>query len=348
VKEKETAMSLRSLSSVLTVTTLISLPITVVGQGDAKPAAKPAPKTAAKAPKGLRTAWGAPDLQGVWSVSTTTPMERPAELADKAFLTPEEAAAWSKKVIENRNTDKRRQGSADVTAAYNDAWYDYGTKFGKNLRTSLIIDPPNGRMPPLTPDGQKRAAATIPVSGFQDNRLLDSWLDRGVWERCITRGVPDVMLPTAYNNNYRIVQTPDTVAILTEMIHDVRIIPLDGRPHLDPNVRQWMGNSIGHWEGDTLVVDVRNFTEKTSFRGSRENLHVTERFTRTAPDLLTYQVTIDDPTTFTKPWTIEMPANLSDGAMYEYACHEGNLSMEHALSGSRAAEKAQKEAAERK
>src|SRR5262249_3405837 len=145
-------------------------------------------------------------------------------------------------------------------------------------------------------------------------------------------------LPTAYNNNYRIVQTPDTVAILAEMIHDVRIIPIDGRDHISPKIRQWMGNSIGHWEGDTLVVDTTNFTEKTSFRGARQNLHLIERFTRVSSGVLNYQVTIDDPSTFTRPWTIEMPAIPTEGEMYEYACHEGNSSMEHALSGSRAKE----------
>jgi hypothetical protein len=159
--------------------------------------------------------------------------------------------------------------------------------------------------------------------------------------------VPDVMLPTAYNNNYRIVQTPDFVAILAEMIHDVRIIPLDGRPHLGSSIRQWMGDSRGHWEGDTLVVDTTNFTGTTSFRGSGENLHLTERFTRVDRNMVKYEVTVDDPKTFTKPWTIEVPATRAEGTMYEYACHEGNYSMVHALSGSRAAEKEAEEAAKK-
>jgi hypothetical protein len=156
------------------------------------------------------------------------------------------------------------------------------------------------------------------------------------------------MLPTAYNNNYEILQTPLYVVILAEMIHDARIIPLDGRPRLDARLRQWMGTPRGHWDGDTLVVETTNFTNKTTFRGSSEGLHLTERFTRVAPDLLRYQATIDDPTTFTKPWTIEVPATPADGRIFEYACHEGNYSMTNALSGSRAAEKAQEETAKQK
>jgi hypothetical protein len=309
-----------------------------VAAGQAKPS--PAKPKAATNGDGstLRTSWGAPDLQGVWSTATTTPMERPAELAGKEFLTAEEAAEWSKRMITQRDTDRRREGNADVTAAYNNAWYDYGTKAVPTRRTSLVVDPRDGRVPALTPEGQKRAASAIPNSGFQDQRILGSWLDRGLWERCITRGVPDVMLPTAYNNNYQIFQTPDTVAILAEMIHDVRIIPLDGRPALGSGIRQWMGSSRGHWEGNTLVVNTTNFTDKTSFRGSGENLRLIERFTRVSRDLLKYEVTVEDSTTFAKPWTIEIPATPTDGKIFEYACHEGNYAMVHALAGSRAKE----------
>jgi hypothetical protein len=331
-------MSLRTFASGLMLAGSVACPaMLVAGQATAS-ATKDRTTTAGNTATRFRTSWGAPDLQGVWSTATTTPLERPAELAGKEFLTPEEAAEWSKRMVTQRDTDRRREGNADVTAAYNNAWYDYGTKAVSTRRTSLIVDPSDGRVPPLTAEGQKRAAAAIPNSGFQDGRILGSWLDRGLWERCITRGLPDVMLPTAYNNNYQIVQTPDTVAILAEMIHDVRVIPLDGRPHLTPGLRQWMGNSRGHWEGDTLVVDTTGFTDKTTFRGSSENLHLTERFTRTERDLLIYRVTIDDSTTFTKPWTIEIPATPADGTLYEYACHEGNYAMVHALSGSRAKE----------
>ena len=294
-----------------------------------------------------RTSWGAPDLQGVWSTATVTPFERPKEFADKETLTEHEAAEYAKHVTDARNVDLRRQvgQNSDVTSAYNDAWYDRGTRVIPTRRTSLVIDPPDGRIPPLTPEGQARAARAIPQSGIQEFRIVDSWLDRGIWERCITRGVPDVMLPTAYNNNYRIVQTKDTVAILAEMIHDVRVIPLDNRPHLPSNLRQWMGDSRGRWEGDTLVVDTTNFTNKTVFRGASENLHLTERFTRLDKNTLQYRVTVDDPTTFTRPWTIELPAVRMDAEIYEYACHEGNYAMRNLLSASRAAER---QAAEKK
>src|SRR5713101_284814 len=173
---------------------LIPLPAPVAGQTPQR-AAKTNTPADAKSPTVPRTAWGAPDLQGTWSTATTTPLERPAELAGKEFFTAEEAAEFSKRVVGQRDTDRRREGNADVTAAYNNAWYDYGTKSVATRRTSLIVDPPDGRVPPLTPEGQKRTAAAIPNSGFQDGRILGSWLDRGLWERCITRGVPDVMLP---------------------------------------------------------------------------------------------------------------------------------------------------------
>jgi hypothetical protein len=287
-----------------------------------------------------RTAWGHPDLQGVWSSATVTPMERPKEFADKPVLTPEEAAAYAKRIVDQRNVDlNRTPGNRDVTSAYNDHWYDRGSRVVPTYRTSLVIDPPDGRIPALTPEGQQRAAAAIPQSGIQEFRIVNSWLDRGLWERCITRGVPDVMLPTAYNNNYRIFQTQDYVAILAEMIHDVRMIPLDGRPSLPSSIRQWMGSSRGRWEGDTLVVETSNFTSKTTYRGSQDNLKLTERFRRLDADTLVYQVTIEDPTTFTRPWTIELPATRADGEIYEYACHEGNYGMFNLLSASRAAEK---------
>jgi hypothetical protein len=294
-----------------------------------------------------RTSWGQPDLQGIWSAATVTPFERPPEFAGKEFITAEEAEAFAKRVVDARNVDLRRKvgDNSDVTSAYNDHWYDRGTKMGSTRRTSLVVDPPDGRIPPLTPEGKARAERAIPQSGIQRFTIVGSWLDRGIWERCITRGVPDVMLPTAYNNNYRIFQSKDTVAILAEMIHDARVIPLDNRPHLPPGIRQWMGDSRGHWEGDTLVVDTTNFTNKTVFRGSSENLHLTERFTRIDRDTLQYRVTIDDPTTFTRPWTIELPAARMDGDIYEYACHEGNYGMRNLLSASRAAEREEAEKA---
>jgi hypothetical protein len=271
-----------------------------------------------------------------------TPLERPTELGDREVLTAEEAAEFSERTVAQRNVDAARErgSNRDVTSAYNNFWYDRGTSVIPTRRTSLVVDPPDGKVPPLTAEGAARAAAAIPYSGSQDGTVIPaSWLDRGLWERCITRGVPGVMLPGAYNNNYQIFQTPDHVVILAEMIHDARIIPLDGRPHLGTGLRQWMGDPRGRWEGDVLVVETRNFTDKTTYRGSAEGLHLIERFSRIDADTLHYQVTISDPSTFTRPWTVALPAATTGGRLYEYACHEGNYGMANLLTGARAREK---------
>jgi len=310
---------------------LLLVTVSVAGQSGSRSAKTRTPP---------RTADNRPDLQGIWTFGTVTPLERPIEFVGKS-LTSEEVAQFEKNAIEAGDAD-RRVGigtDADASRAYNQFWYEDKRLIG-GKQTELIIDPPDGRIPPLTPDGQARAARAIPIYGFQDSRMLASWLDRGLWERCITRGLPDVMLPAQYNENYQIFQTPDYVVILAEMIHDARIIPLDGRPHIGAGIRQWMGNSRGRWEGDTLIVDTTNFTDKTTFHGAQENLHLTERFRRLDENTLDYQVTIDDPTTFTRPWTVKFPARQSQQPMYEYACHEGNYAMEHVLRGMRATEKA--------
>lgn len=285
-----------------------------------------------------RTADGQPDLEGVWTNATVTPLERPADLAGKTFFTPQEAAVYEKQVVENANVDRRRSDvTADVGLAYNEAWWDRGTHVVKTLRTSLIVDPSDGKIPALTPDGERRAAALA-----EQRRLhpADGPEDRGLTERCIlwpTAGPP--MMPSVYNNNYQIFQGPGYVAIMVEMIHDVRIISLDGRPHLPSSVRQWLGDSRGHWEGNTLVVETTNFTNKTRFRGSSENLHLIERFTRTDPDTILYEYTVNDPATWTKPWTAQVTMTKSDSRVYEYACHEGNYGMAGILQGARADEK---------
>ena len=285
-----------------------------------------------------RTSWGHPDLQGVWSTATITPLERPPELADKQFFSPEEVAEHERQTLERTNRD-RRDGTAeaDVARAYNDFWWDTGTRIVPTRRTALIIDPPDGRVPPLTAEAQKRLAALAEARKMRGP--ADHPEDRNLWERCITRGVPTVMLPQPYNNNYQIVQTEHHVLILAEMIHDARIIPLDGRPHPPAHLRFWLGDSVGRWEGDTLVVETTNFTDKTSYRGSGENLRLVERFQRTTADILLYQVTVHDPSTFTRPWTIELPARQSDGEVYEYACHEANYGLEGILKGHRAQER---------
>jgi hypothetical protein len=285
-----------------------------------------------------RTPWGHPDLQGTWSTATITPFERPAELAGKEFLTAQEAAEFERLTLERTNRDRRDGGAAaDVARAYNDFWWDSGTRIVPTRRTSLVIDPPDGRIPPLTADAQRQQ--DLLAQARKQRGPADNPEDRNLWERCITRGLPTVMLPQVYNNNYEILQTPDYVVIHTEMIHDARIIPLDGRTHAPDRVRFWMGDSVGHWEGDTLVVETTNFTNKTNYRGSGDNLRLVERFRRTAPDVLLYQVTIDDPSTFTRPWTVELPARPSEGRIYEYACHEGNYGLEGILRGHRAEEK---------
>jgi len=293
-----------------------------------------APAAGWKAP---RTSWGHPDLQGIWSTATITPLERPDDLAGKAVFTEAEAAAYERDIVTRSNRDRRDGGATlDVSRAYNDFWWDTGNRIVRTRRTSLVIDPPDGRVPALTADAQRRQDERLKIRNQRGP--ADNPEDRSLWERCVVRGVPNVMLPQPYNNNYQIFQTRDYVVILAEMIHDARIVPLDGRPHLPAGLREWMGDSVGRWEGDTLVVDTTNFTDKTSYRGSGENLHLVERFTRTAPDVLLYQVTIDDPTTFTRPWTIELPAVPSDGEIYEYACHEGNYGLEGILRGHRAEE----------
>ncbi|MGH9387146.1 MAG: hypothetical protein ACRD2N_22990 [Vicinamibacterales bacterium] len=293
-----------------------------------------------------RTSWGHPDFQAIWSTATITPFERPAETSGKAFLTASEAAEFERQTMVSSNRDRRDGGAeADVARAYNEFWWDRGTKVVPTLRTSLVVDPPDGRIPALTPEAQKRVDEAAAARKLHP---ADNPEDRNVWERCITRGVPTAMLPQPYNNNYQIFQTSDHVVILAEMIHDARVIPLDGRPHLPSRVRTWLGDSVGKWEGDTLVVETTNFTDKFSYRGSSEHMRLVERLTRTADDILMYQVTIDDPAAFTRPWTVELPARRSLEPMYEYACHEANYGLEGILKGHRAEERVAAEATAKK
>ena len=309
-------------------------------------------KTAAKTWAPPLTPDGQPDLQGVWSNSTLTPLERPSQFKGKEFLTEDEAAQYEKQLLKESNRDRRDGGAdADLGRAYNDAWYDSGTVV-KKRRTSLVIDPPDGRIPPFTPEAQKREDARAEERRKKGPEPADSWEDRSLSERCITRGAPK--LPGGYNNNFQIVQTPDYVAILQEMIHDIRIIPLDGRPHIDKNIPQWLGDSRGQWEGKTLVVDTRNFDERIVFntfnccRGAGVNLHVVERFTRVDANTIDYQYTVDDPTTYTRPFTVSIPMTKTEAPIYEYACHEGNYGMKNLLSAARAQEKAAEAAAKTK
>jgi len=296
-----------------------------------------------------RTADGQPDLQGVWDFSTITPLERPTALGNKQTLTDEEAAAFEKEENRRLNRDliDPKKGGAQYppggVVPYNEFWYDRGNKVVGSKRTSLIVDPPNGQLPPMTPAGQKRADERAVASRADQagHGPADSWEDRPLQERCImgfNAGPP--MTPGAYNNNVQLFQTPGYVTILTEMVHDARIVPLDGRPHLPQHVRQWKGDSRGRWDGNTLVVDTANFYRETSMRGSTAGVHLVERFTRVDPDTLLYEFTVTDPTTWTRPWTASVPMTRSKNPIYEYACHEGNYGMTNLLSGARALEKA--------
>ncbi|OLC49970.1 MAG: hypothetical protein AUH43_06525 [Acidobacteria bacterium 13_1_40CM_65_14] len=283
-----------------------------------------------------RTPDGHPDLQGIWDYRSATPLERPKQFADKEFMTAEEVAAYEQRALERE--DGRPPDDPRTEQSVHPAWWlDYGKTVVKTRRTSLIVDPPDGKIPPLTTEGQARAAARRAAA--RTHGPADSYENRGLFERCLTRGVPDGMLPGPYNNNLQVYQTPGYVVLFTEMIHDARIVPMDGRPHGGPTVRRWLGDSRGHWEGDTLVVDTINFTDKTNFRGSGATLHLVERFTRLDADTLEYRFTVDDRTTWTRPWTVAYPMAKTQGPVYEYACHEGNYGLMDILSGARAEER---------
>ena len=302
------------------------------------------PETPAKPWKLSRTADGQPDLQGFWTNTTYVPLERPKNVT-KAFYTKEEVAENIKRAaaIEEEQTEPG-------TVA--DVHYDF-TQFGLdrsqgplalNLRTSLIVDPPDGRIPPMTADGLRRAAERAEAR----KRLgpLDAAQGQPLSVRCIIMDrIGPPMLAGAYNNNYQIVQVPGYVMILVEMIHDVRIIPLDGRPQLPASVRQWTGSYRGRWEGDTLVVESTNFNGKNPFQGSSENMRLIERFTRVDENTMRYQFTIDDPSTWTRPWSAEVPWAKTIGPLFEHACHEGNYGLANILAGARAEEKRAAEAA---
>jgi hypothetical protein len=288
-----------------------------------------------------RTSDGRPDLQGTFDFATATPLERPAALKDKAVLTEAEAAAYEKQQRENRKRIDDAPPPGQV-GGYNEFWYEFGTKVVGDRRTSLITDPLDGRLPPLTPDGQKRADERR----ARLRRLAEGPEDRDVSERCLlgyNSGPP--MMPVGYNQHVQIVQTHDYVMLHNEMVHTARIIPLDGRPHPPQAVKSWSGDSRGRWEGDTLVVETKNFNENTwnQFSGWSwavdGNLSLVERFSVVDADKVLYQFTVTDPTTWTRPWTASVPLRRTTDLMFEYACHEGNEGMEGILRGARALER---------
>ncbi len=295
-----------------------------------------------------RTASGHPDLQAVWSNAILTPLERPPEFGNQAFLTEEQANAYrDQRLQETFRGDRPENVETDVSFAYNDFWWDWGEDIARTRRTSLIIDPPDGRLPALTPEAQRRRDERIarriehPADGPEDRLLRERCI---LWDGNNDSGAGPPMMPSAYNNNFQLVQTEDYVLLLKEMVHETRIVPLDRRPHLPENIRQWLGSSRGYWEGDTLVIETRNLTDKTFYQGASENMHLTERFTRVADDVLLYEFTVDDPAAFERPWTAQIPTVKLDGLIYEFACHETNRGMLGLLSGARAEEAAALEA----
>jgi hypothetical protein len=293
----------------LLVAAFVLSPSAGAGQSGPAPDAPPTAPAGAWTPP--KTAWGAPDLDGVWNFGTMTPLERSAAFAGKVVLTVEEATSFERQTIERR---------ANTNATAGPDWWDQENNVLKNRRTSLIVDPADGRIPAPSPEGRARAAATGRRPGRNAPEAPE---DLTLSERCIlwgTTGPP--MMPAVYNNNVQFIQTREYVVIFTEMIHDFRIVPMDGRPHGD--VPRLLGDSRGRWEGQTLVVDTVGFTGKTGFRGSSERLHLVERFTRTAADTIEYTYTVEDPSTWTRPWTASLTMTRIPGLIYEYACHEGN------------------------
>jgi hypothetical protein len=318
----------------------------------AQEAVPPAPIFTLVAPRGWkvpRLADGKPDFQGIWTNKTITPFERPADLGNKEFFTPDEAREYAQRTLERANRDNRTDDVNDVLSAYNAFWWDSGTSLLPNMRTSIVIDPPNGRIPALTAERRAALEAEREALRVRCERPGCAVANNGqpapadepqaldLMTRCMSFGTVVPMLPSAYNNNYQIVQAEGMVAINTEMVHQVRRVPTTGKPPLPANVRQWFGDSRGRWEGDTLVVETANFTGQFFGRmaAADENLRITERFTLTAPDLLLYRFTVEDPTAWTAPWTGEIPLTRIDGLLYEYACHEGNRGMENILRAAR-------------
>jgi hypothetical protein len=286
-----------------------------------------------------RAADGHPDFQGVWTNQTLTPLERPAALSGKASLSDAEARQYAKDFLETSSSDRRDGGAqVDVNRAYPDYFLDRGTELAVvdgQRRTSLIVDPVDGRIP-YRPGRSGRRADGRPTGDASAN--YDDPEARPLAERCLlsfgsSSGPP--MLPVLYNNHYQFVQTRNDLLIEVEMVHDARVIHLDGRPHLPKAIRRWLGDSVGHWEGDTLIVDTTNFAEAVSFRGASSGLHVVERFRFIDPKTILYRFTVDEPSTFASPWTGEVPLRATDEMIYEYACHEGNHALEDILRGAR-------------
>jgi hypothetical protein len=340
----------------------LGIPAMVIAFGSLSLLMSQAPQTARKAatpsaatsaapaakPGGFRTPWGDPDLQGVWNDATSTPLQRPTGVASKDVLSEGEAEEFQDQLASNLSRDRRDGGpEVDVNRAYNEHWMDSRRlKVTADRRTSLIVDPPDGRIPPLvriSPERQKerdeRAAALARFNAGMPNTYLD--FDLPI--RCVVRTDMPPYMPIIYNNDLQIVQSPGYVTIAPEMIHSARIIPLDGRPHIGKNLHQWLGDSRGHWEGDTLVLETTNFRPDTDIFQAADpaTFRVTERFTRVDARTINYEYTVEDPHTWTRPWTVRIPWTRIDPAeqMYEYACYEDNYDVSHFLGGARDREK---------
>jgi hypothetical protein len=328
-------------SPLLALTLALSCGVAVIGPlrlgaqtgATAKPAWSP-----------TRTADGQFDLEGVWDFSTITPLERPTTLANKQTLTDEEAVTFEREENQRQNRDliDPKKGGAQYLPGsvipYNEFWYERGSKIIGDKRTSLIVNPPDGRIPPLTPEAQKRLDAQAAVARDEQLGIVraDSYLDRSLADRCIlgfNAGPP--MTPGAYNNHVQISQAPGYVTLVVEMVHDARVIPVDGRPRLPARIPQYKGDSQGRWDGRTLVIDTTNFLRETSFRGSSARMHLVERLTRVDAETLLYEFTVEDSSTWTKPWTAVIPMKKVDTPIYEYACHEGNYALPNILRGAR-------------
>ncbi|MDE0827696.1 MAG: hypothetical protein OSB03_00690 [Vicinamibacterales bacterium] len=301
---------------------------------------------AATSVAGQSTPWGDPDLQGTWTSSGATPMERPDQFEGRDKLSDEEVssirAQTTARDLELLNAPAQRTEVGTNPGAYNNFWMDRGARTN---RTSMLIDPPSGKFPPLTPAGEQHSKNQLKAPGGMEKD--DTWEDRHIWERCVTRGgMPNAMFPRSYNNNMQLFQAPGVVVMLIEQVHEVRVVPIDDRPQVSDKITQWNGLSRGHWEGNTLVVETANLEHRvsalqpwsvfSSHTGSGKELTLVERFTRVAPDTLEYEVEVNDPLMYTDSWTVNYPFTQMDDLIYEYACHEGNAGMEGILSGGRA------------
>jgi len=325
-------MSGRFFAGCLSLVAVVSL-MPSAANGQTKP--KPRPTTASQA----KTPWGDPDLQGIWNNVTATPLQRSDEFKDKAVLTSEEADNVARRTTERQAANEAKpieEQSAGARTGYSPTvWFETTNKLSDN-RTSLLLFPEGGKLPALTPEAEKLAAKQAESRKVSP---ADRPEDRGAYERCITRGVAGMMMPGFYNHNYQIMQTPGYVVILVEMIHDARIIPMDGRPHFNSAVKQWLGDSRGHWEGNTLVVETTNLRDvegrNAGVFGTTEKGKMIERFTRLGPDEMDYHMTIDDPAWYTQAWTASIPMTKVKGPLFEYACHEGNYGLPNILAGHR-------------